>query len=191
MIIDMLEKAKATVDSVVNKMQNAVNHLEEDLKTYRAGKANVAVFNGVMVDYYGSMAPLPQISSINAPDAKTMIIQPWEKNLIPKIEKAIMDANLGFTPQNNGETIRINVPALTEERRKELVKKARTAGENAKVSIRNARRDAIEALKKLQKEGLPEDSEKDSEDIVQKKTDFFSKKVDEVLAAKEKEIMTV
>lgn len=187
----MLEKAKATVDSVVNKMQNAVNHLEEDLKTYRAGKANVAVFNGVMVDYYGSMTPLPQISSINAPDAKTMIIQPWEKNLIPKIEKAIMDANLGFTPQNNGETIRINVPALTEERRKELVKKARTAGENAKVSIRNARRDAIEALKKLQKEGLPEDSEKDSEDIVQKKTDFFSKKVDEVLAAKEKEIMTV
>ena len=187
----MLEKAKATVDSVVEKMQNAVNHLEEDLKTYRAGKANVAVFNGVMVDYYANMTPLPQVSSINAPDAKTMIIQPWEKNLIPKIEKAIMDANLGFTPQNNGETIRINVPALTEERRKELVKKARTAGENAKVSIRNARRDAIEALKKLQKEGLPEDSEKDSEDTVQKKTDFFSKKVDEILAAKEKEIMTV
>lgn len=187
----MLEKAKATVESAVTKMQNAVTHLEEELKTYRAGKANVSVFNGVMVDYYGNMTPLPQVSSITAPDAKTMIIQPWEKTLIPKIEKAIMDANLGFTPQNNGETIRINVPALTEERRKELVKKARTAGENAKVSIRNARRDAIETLKKLQKEGLPEDSEKDSEESVQKKTDSFSKKVDEVLAAKEKEIMTV
>lgn len=187
----MLEKAKATVDAAVAKMQNAVTHLEEELKTYRAGKANPSVFNGVMVDYYGNPTPLPQVSSITTPDAKTMLIQPWEKNLIPKIEKAIMDANLGFTPQNNGETIRINVPALTEERRKELVKKARTAGENAKVSVRNARRDAIEALKKLQKEGLPEDSEKDSEDVVQKRTDSFSKKVEEVLSAKEKEIMTV
>ncbi|MBQ0025117.1 MAG: ribosome recycling factor [Bacteroidales bacterium] len=187
----MLEKAKATVDAAKEKMQNAVTHLEEELKTYRAGKANPSVFNGVMVDYYGNPTPLPQVSSITTPDAKTMLIQPWEKNLIPKIEKAIMDANLGFTPQNNGETIRINVPALTEERRKELVKKARTAGETAKVSVRNARRDAIEALKKLQKEGLPEDSEKDSEDSVQKHTDSFSKKVDEVLAAKEKEIMTV
>ena len=187
----MLEKAKSTVDAAVAKMQNAVTHLEEELKTYRAGKANPSVFNGVLVDYYGSMTPLPQVSSITTPDAKTMLIQPWEKNLIPKIEKAIMDANLGFTPQNNGETIRINVPALTEERRKELVKKARTAGENAKVSVRNARRDAIEALKKLQKEGLPEDSEKDSEDVVQKHTDTFAKKVEEILSAKEKEIMTV
>lgn len=187
----MLEKAKSTVDAAVAKMQNAVTHLEEELKTYRAGKANPSVFNGVLVDYYGNMTPLPQVSSITTPDAKTMLIQPWEKNLIPKIEKAIMDANLGFTPQNNGETIRINVPALTEERRKELVKKARTAGENAKVSVRNARRDAIEALKKLQKEGLPEDSEKDSEDVVQKHTDTFAKKVEEILSAKEKEIMTV
>lgn len=187
----MFEKAKSTVDAAVAKMQNAVTHLEEELKTYRAGKANPSVFNSVQVDYYGTPTPLPQVSSITTPDARTMLIQPWEKNLIPKIEKAIMDANLGFTPQNNGETIRINVPALTEERRKELVKKARTAGETAKVSVRNARRDAIEALKKLQKEGLPEDSEKDSEDVVQKHTDSFSKKVDEVLAAKEKEIMTV
>ena len=187
----MIQKAKETVEAAKAKMQNAVNHLEEELKTYRAGKANPAVFNGVTVDYYGNPTPVPQVSSITTPDAKTMLIQPWDRNLIPKIEKAIMDANLGFTPQNNGETIRINIPALTEERRKELVKKSRVAGETAKVSVRNARRDAIEILKKLQKEGLPEDSEKDSEDDVQKGTDSFSKKIDEVLAAKEKEIMTV
>lgn len=187
----MIQKAKETVEAARVKMQNAVNHLEDELKTYRAGKANPSVFNGVMVDYYGNPTPLPQVSSITTPDAKTMLIQPWDRNLIPKIEKAIMDANLGFTPQNNGETIRINVPALTEERRKELVKKSRTAGETAKISVRNGRRDAIEALKKLQKDGLPEDSEKDSEDAVQKHTDSFSKKIDEILASKEKEIMTV
>ena len=172
-------------------MQNAVSHLDEELKNYRAGKANPAVFNAVAVDYYGTPTPLPQVSSITTPDAKTMIIQPWDKNLIRAIEKAIIDSNLGFAPQNNGEVIRINVPALTEERRKDLVKKARSAGETAKVSIRNARRDAIDLLKKLQKEGLPEDSEKDFEAEAQKKTDSFSKKVDEILTAKEKEIMTV
>lgn len=187
----MLEKAKAAVEAAMNKMQSSVAHLDEELKTYRAGKANTSVFNNVMVDYYGNPTPVPQVSSVTTPDAKTILIQPWEKNMIPKIEKAIMDANLGFTPQNNGETIRINIPALTEERRKELVKKARAAGENAKVSIRNARRDAIEALKKLQKEGLPEDVEKDNEDKTQKHTDSFTKKIDEILSAKEKEIMTV
>jgi ribosome recycling factor len=187
----MIDKAQAVIDAVKEKMQSAVTYLDEDLKTYRAGKANPAVFNSVVVNYYGTMTPIPQVASITTPDAKTMLIQPWDRNLIQPVEKAIMDANLGFTPQNNGEVIRINIPALTEERRKELVKKARTAGENAKVGVRNARRDAIDALKKLQKEGLPEDTEKDFEDEVQKLTDNFSKKVEDILSAKEKEIMTV
>ena len=187
----MIEKAQAVMDAAKEKMQSAVTYLEEDLKTYRAGKANPAVFNNVMVNYYGTMTPVPQVASIGTPDAKTMLIQPWDRSLLHTIEKAIMDANLGFTPQNNGEMIRINVPALTEERRKELVKKARTAGENAKVGVRNARRDASETLKKLQKEGLPEDAEKDFETEVQKLTDNFSKKVEEILAAKEKDMMTV
>ena len=187
----MFEKAKAVIEAVKEKMQGSVTFLDEDLKTYRAGKANPAVFNSVMVNYYGTMTPIPQVASISTPDAKTMLIQPWDRTLLRPVEKAIMDANLGFTPQNNGEVIRINVPAITEERRKELVKKARTAGENAKVAVRNARRDAIESLKKLQKEGLPEDSEKDFEDEVQKLTDNVSKKVEEILSAKEKEIMTV
>ncbi|MBQ1709155.1 MAG: ribosome recycling factor [Bacteroidales bacterium] len=187
----MIDKAQAVIDAVKEKMQSAVTYLDEDLKTYRAGKANPAVFNSVVVNYYGTMTPIPQVASITTPDAKTMLIQPWDRNLIHPVEKAIMDANLGFTPQNNGEVIRINIPALTEERRKELVKKARTAGESAKVGVRNARRDAIDALKKLQKEGLPEDTEKDFEDEVQKLTDNFSKKVEDILSAKEKEIMTV
>ena len=187
----MFEKAQAVIAAVKEKMQSAVTYLDEDLKTYRAGKANPAVFNSVSVNYYGTMTPIPQVASISTPDAKTMLIQPWDRNLLRPVEKAIMDANLGFTPQNNGEIIRINIPAITEERRKELVKKARTAGENAKVGVRNARRDAIESLKKLQKEGLPEDAEKDFEDEVQKHTDTFSKKIEEILAAKEKEIMTV
>lgn len=187
----MFETSKEVIDAAKAKMVAAVDFLEEDLKTYRAGKANPSVFNNILVNYYGAMTPVPQVASITTPDAKTMIIQPWEKSLIHTIEKAIMDANIGFTPQNNGETIRINVPALTEERRKELVKKARTAGESAKISVRNARRDAIDALKKLQKEGLPEDAEKDAEAEMQKETDTFSKRIDEVLAIKEKEIMTV
>ena len=187
----MIDKAKQVVAAAKEKMTDAVTHLDESLQNYRAGKANPAVFNPVMVSYYGTMTPLPQTASITAPDAKTILIQPWDKTLIKVIEKAIMDANLGFTPQNNGEMIRINVPALTEERRRDLVKKSKGEGENTKVSIRNARRDAIETLKKMIKEGLPEDVEKDCEDEVQKETDKFSKKVDELLSAKEKEIMTV
>jgi ribosome recycling factor len=187
----MIEKAKAVLADSKKKMQDAVTHLDEELKTYRAGKANPAVFANVLVNYYGTMTPIPQVASISVPDAKTMFIQPWERTMIAPIEKAIMDANIGFTPQNNGEVIRINVPALTEDRRRELVKKAKNEGETAKVSIRNVRRDTINTLKKLQKEGLPEDVEKDSEESVQKETDTFTKKVDELLAAKEKEIMTV
>lgn len=187
----MIEKAKQIVDSSKAKMADAVKFLEEDLKTYRAGKANPLIFNNVSVDYYGSPMPVPQVASITTPDAKTIMIQPWEKNMIPKIEKAIMDANIGLTPQNNGECIRCTVPALTEERRRELIKKAKASGENAKVVIRNVRRDAIDQLKKAQKEGLPEDVEKDDEALVQKETDAAVKKIDEIIAAKEKEILTV
>ena len=187
----MIEKANEVLVFAELKMEDAVSHLQEELKTYRAGKANPEVFASVIVNYYGAATPLPQMSNITTPDAKTMLIQPWDKSMIHAIEKAIMDANLGFTPQNNGEVIRINVPALTEERRRDLVKRARTAGETAKVSVRNARREAMDSLKKLQKDGLPEDVEKDNEDQVQKFTDKFVKKIDEVLEAKEKEIMTV
>ena len=187
----MLPKAKEIVDAVSVKMQDTVEFLEEDLKNYRVGKASPAILNPVMVDYYGTATPLNQVASVTTPDAKTIAIQPWERSMIAKIEKAILDANVGLTPSNNGEIIRCIVPALTEERRKELVKKARIAGENAKVGVRNARRDAIETLKKLQKEGLPEDAEKDFETEVQKLTDNFSKKVEEILAAKEKDMMTV
>lgn len=187
----MIEKAKKIMDSAKAKMSDAVKFLEEDLKTYRAGKANPLVFNNVLVDYYGNPSPVPQVASVTTPDAKTIMIQPWEKNMIPKIEKAIMDANIGLTPQNNGECIRCTVPPLTEERRKELIKKARTAGESAKVVVRNARRDAIDQLKKIVKEGLPEDVEKDDETLVQKDTDKFVKTIEDIISSKEKEIMTV
>lgn len=188
----LTDRAKEIVGAAESKMNGAVAFLEEDLKNYRVGKANPSIFNGVMVNYYGTPTPLQQVSSITTPDAKTLAIQPWEKNLIPLIEKAILDANVGLTPSNNGEIIRCVVPALTEERRKELIKKARTAGENAKIVVRNARRDAIDILKKAQKnEGLSEDTEKEAEDEVQKLTDKKVKAVDDVVSAKEKEILTV
>ena len=187
----MITRAKEILAGAKDKMSNAVNHLDEELKTYRAGKANPMMFNSVMVDYYGSPTPVPQVASVTTPDAKTIMLQPWEKKMIPVIEKAIIDANLGVTPQNNGESIRCSIPPLTEERRKELIKKAKGAGENAKVSVRNARRDAIELLKKANKDGMPEDLQKEYEQLVQKETDAFTKKVDEIVSAKEKEIMTV
>ena len=187
----MITKAKEILTGVKDKMSHAVNHLEEELKTYRAGKANPLIFNNVMVDYYGSPTPVPQVASVTTPDAKTLMIQPWEKKMIPLIEKAILDANVGLTPSNNGESIRCTVPPLTEDRRKELIKKAKGAGENAKVSVRNARRDGIELLKKANKDGMPEDLQKEYEQLVQKETDAYTKKVDELVAAKEKDIMTV
>lgn len=187
----MIEKANEILEEAKMNMEDAVVFLEEDLKTYRVGKANPTVFANVLVDYYGAMTPVPQVASVTAPDAKTLAIQPWEKKMIPLIEKAIIDANLGLTPSNNGETIRCTVPPLTEERRKELIKKAKAAGESSKIVVRNARRDAIEALKKAQKDGLAEDMEKDYEDRVQKATDSWIKKVDELVAAKEKDILTV
>lgn len=186
------DRAKEIIDQAEAKMNDSINFLEEDLKSYRIGKANPLVFNGLTVDYYGTPTPVGQVASISAPDAKTLAIQPWEKNLIPKIEKAIMDANLGLTPQNNGEVIRCTVPALTEDRRKDLIKKAKTAGENSKIVVRNARRDGIEILKKAQKsEGLSEDVEKDAEAEIQKITDKKIKTVDDIVAGKEKEILTI
>ena len=188
----LTERAKEILNASEVKMKDAINFLEEDLKTYRIGKANPAIFNGINVDYYGTPAPIHQVAAISAPDAKTLTIQPWEKTMIAKIEKAIMDANIGLTPQNNGEIIRCTVPALTEERRRDLIKKAKATGENTKITIRNARRDAFDILKKAQKnEGLSEAVEKEAEDEVQKLTDKKVKLVDEIVAAKEKEIMTV
>ena len=187
----MITRAKEILATAKDKMSNAATHLDEELKTYRVGKANPLIFNNVMVDYYGSPTPIPQVASVTTPDAKTLMLQPWEKKMIAAIEKAILDANIGLTPSNNGESIRCTVPPLTEERRKELIKKAKGAGENTKVSVRNARRDAIEQLKKANKDGMPEDLQKEYEQLVQKETDAFVKKVDELVAAKEKEMMTV
>lgn len=186
------EIAKNIVSAADDKMQESIMFLEEDLKTYRVGKANPSIFNGVTVDYYGTQSPLNQVASISTPDARTLTVQPWERNLIGKIEKAIIDANLGFTPSNNGEIIRCVIPALTEERRKDLVKKAKAAGEGVKVVIRNARREAVEQLKKAQKAStITEDAQHEGEDEVQKVTDKNIRKVDEIISAKEKEIITV
>ena len=188
----MLPKAKEIVDAMSAKMQDSVDFLEEDLKNYRVGKASPAILNPVMVDYYGTATPLNQVASITTPDAKTIAIQPWERSLIGKIEKAILDANVGLTPSNSGEIIRCMVPPLTEDRRKELIKKAKAQGETSKVTIRNVRRDGIDLLKKAQKEdGLSEDGEKEGEAELQKVTDKWVKKVDEIIAAKEKDILTV
>ena len=188
----LTDRAKEIISAADEKMEEAVMFLEEDLKTYRVGKANPSIFKGVMVNYYGTATPIQQVSSITTPDAKTLAIQPWDKGLIGAIEKAILDANIGLTPSNNGEIIRCVVPALTEERRRDLIKKAKASGENIKVTIRNARREAVDALKKAQKnEGMSEDTEKEAEGEVQKVTDKRVKSVDEVVAAKEKEILTV
>ena len=173
------------------EMSGAVLFLEEDLKTLRAGRANPLIFNGVCVDYYGTPTPIPQVASVTTPDARTLMIQPWEKKMIAAIEKAILDANLGLTPSNNGESIRCQVPALTEERRKELIKKVKESGEKAKIVVRNTRRDAIEKIKKAQKDGLAEDMAKDFEDKIQKLTDEQIKTIDAHTADKEKEILTV
>ena len=173
------------------QMKKVMAHLQGQLLTIRAGKASTSMLSGVKIDYYGTLSPLEQVASLSTPDARTIAVQPWEKNLLPVIEKAIMSANLGFNPQNNGEIIRVPIPPLTEERRKELVKQVKGEGENAKAALRNARREANDTLKKLQKEGLAEDVVKVAMDRVQKITDSFNERVDGETASKEKEIMTV
>lgn len=187
----MNEDLQLVYDMTEEKMQKAIEHLESELSRIRAGKANPNILDGISVDYYGTHTPLNQVSNVSTPDAKTIAIQPWEKKMIDLIEKAILAANIGLTPVNNGELIRLNIPPLTEERRKELVKQVRNEGEAAKVSIRNARRDANEEIKSLQKDGLPEDTAKKAETDVQKMTDDFGEKVDKIIEAKEKDIMTV
>jgi ribosome recycling factor len=173
------------------KMEGALLHLDDSLAHIRAGKANVRILDPIRVDYYGSLTPLSGVATVTTPDARTISIQPWEKGMIAVIEKAILNSEVGITPENNGEIIRLTIPALTEERRKDLVKQTRSEGEDAKISVRNARRDAIDGLKKEVKNGLAEDVEKDAENEVQKIHDKYIKKIDEMLAAKEKEIMTV
>ena len=182
---------KETLGKAEEKMQEAVMYLEEALAHIRAGKANVKILDGIRVDSYGSMVPLNQVAAVNTPDARTIAIKPWDKSMFRPIEKAIMDSNVGITPENNGEIIRLGIPPLTEERRKQLAKQCGKEGEQAKVSIRNTRREIIEKLKKGVKDGLSEDLEKDAEGDMQKMHDKFIKKVDELLAAKEKDIMTV
>ena len=182
---------KSILNDASVRMQKTVEHLDEELLNVRAGKASVNVLNGVMVEYYGSQVPVSGAASVTVPDAKTVLIQPWDKNLIRTIEKAIIDSNIGLTPSNNGESIRLTMPPLTEERRKELVKRVRGEAETARISLRNARRDAVENFKKAQKEGMPEDEAKDGEAQSQKLLEKFSKQLDELVAKKEKEIMTV
>jgi ribosome recycling factor len=173
------------------KMDKAIKHLEYELSHLRAGRANPLLLDGITVDYYGTMTPLAQVSNINTPDAKSILIQPWEKNMLNVIEKAILAANIGMTPINNGEVVRINVPPLTEERRHQLVKQVRQEGETAKISIRTSRKWFHDELKDLEKEGLPEDEEKNGQKIIQDMTDRHISRVEKITEAKEKEILTV
>lgn len=187
----MTESCSSCLASVKDSMQSAMNYLEKELEKIRAGKANVKMLDGIKVDYYGTMTALDQVAGLTTPDPKQIAIQPWEKNLISPIEKAILAANLGFNPQNNGEVIRIVIPALTEERRKDLVKKVKQEVEQAKVNIRNVRRNANETAKKLKDNGISEDEIKKLETDIQKVTDDFIAKADKYLELKEKEIMTI
>ncbi len=187
----MNEDIQFILDDAKEQMEKGVSHLEAELIKVRAGKASPSMLEGIMVDYYGAKTPLNQVANINTADARTLVIQPWEKSTLTPIEKAIMAANLGLNPQNDGVLIRILVPALTEERRRDLVKKAKSEAENAKVSLRAMRKEANEELKKLQKNGTPEDEIKEGEIKVQTLTDGYVLKCDKHLEIKEKEIMTI
>lgn len=173
------------------KMQLAVAYLDESLSRIRAGKATPKLIDGIRVEYYGSAVPISNVANVSVPDARTIAITPWEKGMFREIEKAIINSELGITPENNGEVIRLSIPPLTEERRKALVKQSKAEAETAKVSVRNARRDAIDGLKKAVKKGMPEDVEKDAEAAAQKLHDKYLKQIDAVFAEKEKEILTV
>ena len=187
----MQEEVELVLEDTKEQMAKTVEHLEYELGKIRAGRANPKVLDDVRVDYFGTMTPLSQVASVTVPDPRTITIRPWEKSMIPAIERAIMAANLGMNPDNNGEMIRIMVPPLTEERRKDLAKQAKSTCENSRVAVRNLRRDAIEEFKKMKKDGLAEDAQKDAEAEAQKVHDTFMKKIDEMYAAKEKDIMTV
>lgn len=186
-----MEEINFYLDSAKESMAKAVQHTEKEFLKIRAGKASPQMLLGLMVEYYGNMTPIDQVSSINTPDARTLLIKPWEKAVLPEIEKAIINSDLGLNPQNDGETIRINVPALTEERRKDLVKQSKNEAENGKVSIRNIRKDVNNELKKLQKDGASEDEIKSAEESVQSLTNEYSKLMDSIFDKKEVEIMTI
>lgn len=187
----MTEEINFIIDSAKESMEGSIAHLEKEFLNIRAGKASPQMLGGVFVDYYGSQTPLSQVANINAPDARTLTVTPWEKNMLQPIEKAIMIANLGLNPMNNGENIIINIPALTEERRRDLVKQAKAEAEDAKIGIRNARKDANTDIKKEEKNGTSEDICKKAEEDIQKLTDAYIKKIDEHLVVKEAEIMKV
>jgi len=187
----MSELIKKQVNDARALMDKAIDHCEGELQKIRAGKASPAMLDDIMVEYYGSPTPLNQVASVNTPDARTIVIQPWEKSMLSPIEKAIMEANLGVNPQNDGVIIRINVPPLTEERRRDLVKKAKAEAETGKIAIRNIRKDANEKIRKLKTEGVSEDEMKVGEHEIQKLTDSYIVKVDQHSDAKEKDIMTV
>jgi ribosome recycling factor len=185
------EDVALTLELAEDAMQKAINHLEAELTKIRAGKANPQMLDGIVVDYYGSATPINQVGNISVMDARTISIQPWEKNMLQPIERAIIATNIGINPQNDGNLIRLFLPPLTEERRKDLVKKSHGEGEHAKVAIRNIRRDAIESIKKAQKNGLSEDASKDAENDIQELTDRYITLVDKHLSSKEKDIMAV
>jgi len=187
----MNEEIQLFLDEARELMDKAIVHFAAELAKIRAGKAMPNMLDGIMVNYYGSMTPIQQVASVNTPDARTLAIKPWEKTMIGEIEKAIINSDLGLNPQNNGEMVMINVPPLTEERRKNLVKQVKAEAETAKVSVRNIRKDANESIRKLTKEGASEDDVKRAEDEVQKLTDAHSAKIDKLVDAKEVEIMTV
>lgn len=187
----MEEEVKMQLELADESMKNAIIHLVAELARIRAGKANASMLDGIIVDYYGIMTPLSQVANINTPDPKMIVIQPWEKSMIEPIEKAIQKANIGINPQNNGETIRLAIPPLTEERRLDLVKQAKNEGENTKVSVRNTRRDANDEFKQMKKDGLSEDTAKDAEAQVQNLTNKYINQIDELVVAKEKDIMTI
>lgn len=187
----MEEEIDFILDSTKESMEGSISHLEKEFLNIRAGKASPAMLGGVFVDYYGAATPLSQVSNINVPDARTITIQPYEKSMLQPIEKAIMVANIGFNPMNNGDNIIISVPPLTEERRRDLVKQAKGEAEDAKIGIRNSRKDANTEIKKLEKSGLSEDVGKGAEEEVQNLTNSYIRKIDELLSVKEAEIMKV
>jgi len=187
----MNEEADLLLSMAEESMEQTIQFLDKSLSRIRAGKASVNILDNIRVNYYGTPSPLVNVATVTIPDARTIAIQPWEKNLIKDIEKAIMASDLGITPANNGETIHLTIPPLTEERRRQLGKQVRQEAEDAKISVRNARRDAIDSVKKLVKEGMSEDNGKDYEERVQKSHDKYIRRIDEIAADKEKEIMTV
>lgn len=187
----MEEEIQMMMEELESSMNNAIDHLKKELIKIRAGKASPTMLQGVTVEAYGMQTPLNQVANISVPDARTLAIQPFDKSIIQQIERGILQSNIGLTPQNDGEFIRLNIPPLTEERRKNLVKQSHGESEHAKISLRSARKDAMDFTKGLKKDGLSEDREKDLETSIQDQTNAYSKKVDEVLKAKEVEIMSI